>query len=153
MAMERPFSSPLDAFDDVQRFAAPWPEMLAWPMFGWSEGTVGVLRVDEYQEDGVLVVRAELPGIEPGRDLVLTASGGTLHIGVERHEDDAHPDRSYLRHELVHRHRLARDLELPDGAQGSDLRAAYDDGVLEIRLPLPVQGTSPPVTRIPVSKT
>jgi HSP20 family protein len=153
MVMEPRFSSPLDAFDNVGQFVDRWPEMLAWPMFGWGEGSVGVLPVDEFREGGALVVRAELPGIEPERDLEVTASEGNLHIAVERHGEEVLQGRSYLRHELVHRHRLERDLALPEGAQGSELEATYDNGVLEVRMPLPAEETAPPVTRIPVTKT
>lgn len=151
MVMERRFSSPLDVFDSVEHFMDRWPGMLAWPMFGWGEGSLGVLRVDEYREDGALVVRAELPGIDPDKDLEVTASNGVLHIAVERQEV-AHEGRSYLRHELVHRHRLERDLALPEGARGSEFKADYSNGVLEVRMPLPAEKTAPPVTRIPVTK-
>jgi HSP20 family protein len=149
--MERRFSSPADVFDSLEHFMDRWPDMLAWPMFGWGGGTMGILRVDEYREDGALVVRAEVPGIDPDKDLEVTASEGVLHIAVERHEEEAPEGRRYLRHELVQRHRLERDLALPEGAQGSELKATYDNGVLDVRMPLPAKA-SPEVTRIPVTK-
>lgn len=145
------FSSPLDAIDSMEHFMAHWPSMLAWPMLGWGAGITGVLRVDEYRDDGALVVRAELPDIEPAKDLEVTASEGRLHIAVERHEEEAPKGRSYLRHELVHQQRLERDLALPEGAQATELKATYDNGVLEIRMPLP-EGASLEVTRIPITK-
>lgn len=150
--VERRFSSPLDVFENLQHFMEPWPDMLAWPMFGWREGSLGVLRVDEYREDGALVVRADLPGIDPDTDLEVTASGGVLHIAVERHDEEVPEGRSYLRHEILHRHRLERDLLLPEGAEGSELAATYDDGVLEVRMPLPAEKAACEVTRIPVTK-
>ena len=150
--VERRFRSPLDVLDNLQHFMEPWPEMLAWPMFGAADTTVGVLRVDEYREDGALVVRADLPGIDPDQDVELTASEGVLHIAVERHGDEEPAGRDYLRHELVHRHRQERDLLLPEGAQDSELSASYDDGVLEVRMPLPAPKEAAPVTRIPVTK-
>ena len=110
-----------------------------------------MLCVDEYQEDGALVVRAEVPAIDPDKDVEVTASDGVLHLAVERHEEAEPEGRRYLRHELVHRHRLERDLALPEGAQGSELKATYDNGVLEVRMPLPAKA-DPEVTRIPVTK-
>jgi HSP20 family protein len=150
--MEPRFSTPLDAFSSLDHFTDRWPDMVTWPMLGWEERAVGVLRVDEYREDGALVVRAEVPGIDPDKDLQVTASEGVLHITVERHDEAASEGRSYLRHEIVHRHRLGRDLGLPEGAEGSEFKATYDDGVLEIRMPLPPQRVAPPVTRISVTK-
>jgi HSP20 family protein len=41
--------------------------------------------VDEYREDGSPVVRAEVSGIDPDKDLEVTTSEGVLHIVVERH--------------------------------------------------------------------
>ena len=51
----------------------------------------------------------------------------------------------------MHRHRLERDLALPEGAQGSELKATYDNGVLEVRMLLAAKA-DPEVTRIPVTK-
>lgn len=150
--MTEPFSTPLDAFVDVGHFMERWPDVFVWPMVGWGEASVGVLRVDEFSEDGVLVVRADLPGMEPDSDLELAASRGVLHIAVELHEEEPPEDRRYLRHELVHRHRLQRDLALPEGAMPRDLTATYENGVLEIRMPLPAGTMSLPPTRVPVAK-
>ncbi len=149
--IERRVSSPLDAFDTLDNFVDRRPDVLAWPMFGWGQGFLGVLCVDEYREDGALVVRAEVPGIDPDKDVEVTASEGVLHIAVERHEEAEPEGRLYLRHELIHRHRLERDLALPEGAQGSELKATYDNGVLEVRMLLPAKA-DPEVTRIPVTK-
>lgn len=150
--VERRFSSPLDVFENLEHFMSRWPDMLAWPMFGWGQGSTGVLRVDEYREDGSLVVRAEVPGIDPETDVEVTAAGGVLHIAVERHEEGEPEGRNYLCHELMHRQRLERDLALPDGAQASELTATYDDGVLEVRMPEPTRAAAPEVLRIPVTK-
>jgi len=35
----------------------------------WERGADDVLPVDEFVEDGTIVVRAELPGIDPEKDL------------------------------------------------------------------------------------
>lgn len=107
--------------------------------------------MNEYREDGALVVRAEVPGIDPDKDVEVTASEGVFHLAVERHEEAEPEGRRYLRHELAHRQRLERDLALPEGAQGSELKATYNNGVLEVRMPLPAKA-DPEVTRIPVTK-
>jgi len=45
----------------------------------WEAGDL--IRVEEFREDGTLVIRAGLPGIDPGKDVELTVSDGVLHIG------------------------------------------------------------------------
>lgn len=135
--MDRRISSPLDVFDSLEHFMDTWPDRMAWPMFAWGVGTMGILPVDEYQQDGALVVRAEVPGIDPDNDLQVTVSEGVLHIAVERHEEEPPEGRNYLRHELMPRYRLERELVLPEGAQGWEFTATYDNGVLEVHMPLP----------------
>lgn len=152
VTIEQSLSMPLDVFDTAEHFMDRWPDMLAWPMFGWGAGAAGVLCVDEYREDGALVVRAELPGVDADKDLQVTASEGVLHIAVERHEEEAPERRHYLCHELLHRRRLERDLALPEGAQESELVATYSDGVLEVRMPLPADKAAPSVLKIAVTK-
>ena len=146
--VSRELSTSLDIFDIFER----WSDMFPWPILGWRDGAEGVLRVDEYREDGALVVRAEVAGIDPDKDVEVTCSGGILHVGVERHDREAE-NRRYLRHELVHRRRLTREIALPEGAQASELEASYHSGVLEIRLPLPDKEATRPVTKIPVRRS
>lgn len=149
---DRRLAGPTDLFESLDHFMDHWPSMLAWPMFGWRDGATGLLRVDEYRQDESLVVRAEVPGIDPDKDLEVTASEGVLHIAVERHAEEAPEGRAFIRHEIVHRGRLERDLMLPEGTEGVEFKATYDSGILEIRMPLPAEKASPEVKRIPVTK-
>lgn len=146
-------SRPLDVFDNpFDRFFEHWPETFAWPMLAWRDATEGVLRVDEYIEDRTLVVRADAPGIDPDKDLEVSASEGYLHIGVDRHEEEKPEGREYLRHEMLHHGQLHRDLALPEGAKDSELKANYTNGMLEVRVPLPEEEAKREVKRIPVHK-
>jgi HSP20 family protein len=45
-----------------------------------------VIRLEDEMEDGHYVVRAELPGIDPAKDLDITVRDGRLTIKVERTE-------------------------------------------------------------------
>ncbi|MGY1805948.1 Hsp20/alpha crystallin family protein [Blastococcus sp. SYSU D00669] len=104
------------------------------------------IRVDEYREDGAHVVRASLPGVDPDRDVELTADAGELRIAVERRGDD---ERTYLRRELP-TGRSERSLPLPERARPDEITASYTDGVLEIRIPLAEPSSES--TRIRVSR-
>jgi HSP20 family molecular chaperone IbpA len=53
----------------------------------WPRGE-GLIRIEEFREDGALVIRADLPGIDPDQDVELTVSGGMLHIQAERREEE-----------------------------------------------------------------
>jgi HSP20 family protein len=71
-------------FDRFDRMFDEWTREFPfrWPLFagrGWTGA--GMIPVDEYQEEGALIVRAELPGIDPETDVELTVSDHALHIG------------------------------------------------------------------------
>jgi len=74
-------------FDRFDRMFDEWMREFPfrWPLFpGRTWSAAGLVPVDEYQEDGALVVRAELPGIDPQKDVELTVSDHMLHIEAER---------------------------------------------------------------------
>lgn len=109
-----------------------------------------LIRVEEFREDGTFVIRAELPGVDPDKDIELTVSGGILGIHAERHEEEKHEQRGYLRQELRYG-ALSRSLPLPDGVRESDIKATYESGVLEIRIPEPDR--EPAAKKIPIARS
>jgi HSP20 family protein len=128
-----------------------WMKGLAFrrpTLFGREWATEDVIRVDEYREDGSLVIRAELPGIDPEKDVELTVSGGMLHIEAERRQEEKVEEKGYLRHE-IRAGSFSRTLPLPEGVSESDVRANYKDGILEIRIPSPEPA---PAKKVEISK-
>lgn len=107
------------------------------------------IRVEEFREDGTLVVRAELPGIDPDKDIELTVTNGMLRIQAERRQEEKHEDHGYLRQEL-HYGSLSRSLPLPAGVTETDVKATYKGGMLEIRIPEP---TRDPTAKILITKS
>ena len=59
-----------------------------------------LIRVEEFAEDGELVVRAELPGIDPDKDVEVTVDEGVLTISAERTEEEKEERRDFHRREL-----------------------------------------------------
>jgi HSP20 family protein len=110
-----------------------------------------VIRVDEYRDDHTQVVRAELPGIDPERDVEISVADGMLRISAERRIEENTEDKGWTRHELRYGS-FSRSLPLPEGAIGSDISASYKDGILEVRIPVSDPTTAPEPVRIPVSK-
>lgn len=89
-----------------------------------------LIKVDEYRENGTLVVRAELPGIDPDNDVELTVADGMLHIEAERRDEEKTEEIGEL-----HYGSFSRSLPLPEGVTEADVTASYKDGILEIRVP------------------
>ena len=107
------------------------------------------LRVEEYTEEDARVVRVELPGIDPEKDVEISASDGLLHIRVERREQQTEQSRGSFRSEFRYGS-FTRDLPLPPGAGEQDVRAEYKDGILRVRVP--VGESASPGHRIPISQ-
>lgn len=109
------------------------------------------LRLEEFIEDDTCVVRAELPGIDPEKDVEISVADGILHLRAEREErsEDQRPDG--YRSEF-HYGRLARSIRLPEGVTEADVTASYKDGILEVRLPAPKAATAPTPRKIPIAR-
>ena len=98
------------------------------------------------------VIKAELPGINPEKDVEITVSGGALHIRAERQEETGEQGKEF--HRLEFRYgSFARTIPLPDGVEGSDIKASYKDGILEVRVPMPkVEEAKESARTIPVQR-
>jgi HSP20 family protein len=140
----------VEPFGWFDRMFDEWPAMFP---FHWASTSPWFaeygIRVEEYRANGALVIRAELPGIDPAKDVDVTVSDGALHIKAERHEEEKTEKKGYRRRELRYGS-FTRTLPLPEGVSTSDVTAGYKDGILEIRLPVPEAKTEP-VLKIPVT--
>lgn len=84
----------------------------------------------------MLVVRAELAGIDPDKDVEITVEGPMLRITAERREQEQSEGRDYVRKEFRYGS-FTRTFPLPEGVTETDVKATYKDGILEVRVPLP----------------
>lgn len=113
-------------------------------MFQSASGT-SPIRVEEFIDGKTFVVRAELPGIDPDKNVEVTISDGILHIHAERQEKEEHKDKDQFRSEFRYGS-FSRSIPLPEGVKEEEIKASYADGVLEVRTPLPetaIQGSTP----------
>jgi len=136
-----------DRFDFPERLRFELPELFRRMVDrDWESGW---LRVEEYEDDGTLIVRAELPGIDPDKDVELSVADGTLHIRARREEMTEKKGTDY-RSEFRYGS-FVRDVALPAGVSVDDITASYKDGVLEIRVPM-AEEAKPPVTKVPIAR-
>lgn len=116
-----------------------------------GDGEKSWLRVEEFVDDKTLVVRAELPGIDPDKDVDISVVDGELQIQAEREAKSEHKDKDSYRSEFQYGSFL-RTVTLPPGATEADVTATYADGVLEIRVPI-AEAVAPAPTKIPITRT
>ena len=137
--------------DWFARWFEDWP-FARWPELWRSrflEG-MGPMRVEEFQEGNTLVVKAEMPGLDPDKDVEISVSDQTLHIRAERRKESKIEEKGRYRSEF-HYGSFARSVPLPTGATEQDVKATYKDGILEVRIPVD-QGKAE-AHKIPIQRT
>jgi HSP20 family protein len=120
------------------------------PLVGrWLDVPTTSMQIEEYVEDGTCIIRAELPGIDPDKDVEITVVDGLLHLAAHRQERSEEKRRNGYRSEFRYG-MFERHLRLPEGATDADVSATYKDGILEVRVPIPAATEEPAVTKVPV---
>jgi HSP20 family protein len=96
-----------------------------------EEARSGAYPVDIFEEDGTLVVNAELPGFR-NEEIDVSIDNGMLRIKAERAPEEIRGERH-----LVERHfsRVERSFELPGEFDEDNAEAKLEGGVLQLRLP------------------
>jgi HSP20 family protein len=107
------------------------------------------LRVEEMRDGDDWVVRFELPGIDPERDVELTVLDGVLHIRARREDRAEHDNDTGYRTEFRYGE-FVRNVMLPPGVSERDIHATYKDGILEIRIPAGKEKPEP--QKIPIMR-
>lgn len=93
------------------------------------------IRVEEREEDGVYIIRAEAPGIDPDKDVDLSITDSRLHLTVRRQKEEHKKDAKMHRDEFQYGS-FTRTMQLPPSASMKDVQATYENGILEVRVPL-----------------
>ena len=94
--------------------------------------------VDVREENERFVVQADLPGVNLA-DIEITAEKGVLTIRGERKADKREKSEGYERIERVSGG-FTRRFALPENVQSDNIKARYNNGVLEVSIPKqPVQ--------------
>lgn len=111
-----------------------FPELFDWleaPFMSFRPRAAQVFRIEDYVRDNRYVLRAELPGIDPDKDVEITVQNGILTIRAERREEEKDQYRSEFRYGS-----FTRSITLPAGADENDIKATYDKGILEVSVKL-----------------
>jgi len=93
---------------------------------GWG------LSVDVVDSDKEVVVKADVPGVDP-KDLDISLAGNTLVISGEKKEEHEEKGKHYFRSERAFGS-FRRSVELPAAVDAEKVKANYSNGVLTVRL-------------------
>jgi HSP20 family protein len=132
-----------------------WPDLFGARMFdvptAWKDlFDDSDMKVEEFRDGDTLVVRAEMPGIDPDKDVEITVADGMLHLSAERRSETKTEDKKGYRSEFRYGS-FSRSVRLPAGAGEDDVKATYDDGILEVRIPIDERSNG--AKKIPITRT
>ena len=114
---------PFEMVRDLDRlFDSPTPRTGMW-----------LPRVDVFEREAELVVRAEVPGID-AESLDVTVEGGTLTISGTR-SFESETDAGGFHRKEIFEGQFKRTVLLPEGHDAESIKASSKDGILEITVP------------------
>jgi HSP20 family protein len=118
-------------FEDFGTGRGPWrsPFAVSEGVSTWSP------RIEAFQKDDQLVVRAELPGLKKD-DVEVNVTEDAITIQGQRQEEHERKEEGFYHSERSYGS-FFRTIPLPEGVITDSAKASFRDGVLEIRLQAP----------------
>ncbi|MBZ5515602.1 MAG: Hsp20/alpha crystallin family protein [Acidobacteriia bacterium] len=121
------------------------------PFFGEGELSTRTWAppVDIYENENDIVLKAELPGVDP-KDVEVRVEDNTLYLKGERKFEKEVKQENYHRVERSYGS-FARSFSLPSSINAEKVKAEYKDGLLTLTLPKREEA-KPKTIKIDVSK-
>ncbi len=113
-------------------FVKGWFDDFTPQRIDWMNSKIHPIRVEEFVKNDEIVIRVELPGIDPDKDVHIDIRDGLLTVSGERKEELKTEKRSEFYYGS-----FTRTIALPTGATDKGVKALYKDGILEVRVPTP----------------
>jgi len=101
----------------------------------WPSLPAKSLAAASFLDGSEYVIRLDLPGIKP-KDIEVMVTQDVVIVRASRQHHDEQEDRNFIHCELTHGG-FERLITLPRGIRAEDIKAAYNHGVLELRMPAP----------------
>ena len=140
-----------------QELDVPMFNGLSWPSWPWFDEMFRDVewrrpfRIEECKEGDSMLIRAELPGVDPDKDVQIQIVDDQLIITAEKSESHEHKGRHVHRSEFRYGS-MTRSVPVPKGVDESKIMATYKDGVLEVRVALPAEAMTEGTHRIPIKR-
>lgn len=124
-------------FTMMRRLSEEMDRALSGNWSSFSGGRMGVWSpaIDVNERDGKLRVRADLPGVNQN-DVKVEVTGDAITIQGERKQEHEEKGKGFYRNERSYGH-FFRSIPLPEGAKTEEAQAQFNNGVLEVSIPVP----------------
>jgi HSP20 family protein len=110
-------------------------------------GEVWAPRVDVEETDKEILVKADLPGVDP-KNIEITVENGVLMVRGEKNEEKEEKKKNYHRIERF-AGSFYRAIQLPPGADTEKVSAASANGVVTVTIPKKAEAQPKKVTVTP----
>jgi HSP20 family protein len=135
--------------EDMDRIFGSFYGQPAGALGGGPQGlTAWSPHVDVYEADNEIIVKADVPGVEP-EDLEVTCTEDALVLRGETRREEDRQEGGWHRSERRYG-RFERQIPLPPGTRPDDAKANFRNGVLELRIPKSEEARQR-VRRIPIT--
>lgn len=127
----------LDLWRPILDIEKEWESLFRTPRL-LSEGFDFPFRpsMDVTRTNGELIVTAELPGIDPEKDVEITVDEDYLTIKGEKSEETEVSEEDRYMHERRYG-KFVRRVPVPEGVGADKITADYTKGVLTVKVTLP----------------
>jgi len=115
-----------------------------------GEGVAWMPKIDVKRKGDDIVVRAELPGIDPA-DVDIEVTDNVLTIKGERKFEEKEEGEDWLVCESCYGS-FERSMTIPEGVDPAAITAKFENGVLEVQVPKAIEALKPKTTKIEVAK-
>ena len=113
-----------------------------------GESVAWMPKVDVKRKDDDIVVRAELPGIDPA-EVEVEVTDGVLTIRGERRQEAKQEGEDWLVCESCYGS-FERSLTIPESVDPAAITADYKDGILVVHVPKALEAARPKTTKIEI---
>lgn len=145
---------PIGELDAMRRVVdRVFNQMFTSPLLGPSRAAEGAGRlptVEVYTTDTHVMVKAELPGIDPSQVHVDVMEDAVFLSGELNREDEIQED-NYYRSERQYGH-FERQIPLPNRVKEGEAKATFKHGLLTIALPLAEAIKKPAARRLDIQE-
>jgi HSP20 family protein len=105
----------------------------AFAPVGLGQPVAHALPMDTLRRDGEVVLRFDVPGVDPEK-IDVTVDHGVLSVSATREEAKAEGDEQIVRERYYGS--FTRRVRLSDNLDADAIEASHADGVLELRIPV-----------------
>ncbi|MFH7594432.1 Hsp20/alpha crystallin family protein [Streptomyces racemochromogenes] len=130
----------------MERRRGLFPDLADWfgadfPRFPMWRPALDIhpIPIEVTTSGGTYTLRAEMPGLDPEKDVEITVDGDTLTVSAEHAESTEDKEHSEFRYGS-----FRRSVRLPGRVPTEGVEASYEDGILTVRVPME---TEPPAGR------